>query len=152
VDTVLPLALALALSRPNGDDRSLERERCRRWDADRAWGRARTVAFEELYRRFARTVLGLALRRIGDRGRSEDTVQEVFAAVWRSAATYDRAREPGGAWIYTIARNPIVDAQRRRHAPTVADPPETEHIATCAACAAEQASLLKVRSLRDLAR
>ena len=110
------------------------------------------MAFEELYRRFARTVLGLALRRIGDRGRSEDTVQEVFAAVWRSAATYDRAREPGGAWIYTIARNPIVDAQRRRHAPTVADPPETEHIATRAACAAEQASLRQVRSLRDLAR
>lgn len=53
------------------------------------------VAFEELYRRFARTVLGLALRRIGDRSRSEDTVQEVFAAVWRSAASYDRGRGLG---------------------------------------------------------
>ena len=30
-------------------------------------------------------------------------------------ASYDRARGPGGAWLYTIARNAIVDAQRRRH-------------------------------------
>ena len=81
-------------------------------------------AFEELYARYARPVLGLALRRLGDRGRAEDSVQEVFAAVWRSASSYDRARGPGGAWLYTIARNAIVDAQRRRAAPTVADPPE----------------------------
>jgi len=81
-------------------------------------------AFEELYARFARPVLGLALRRLGDRGRAEDSVQEVFAAVWRSSASYDRSRGPGGAWLYTIARNAIVDEQRRRRAPTVADPPD----------------------------
>jgi len=81
-------------------------------------------AFEELYGRYARPVLGLALRRLGDRGRAEDSVQEVFAAVWRSASSYDRARGPGGAWLYTIARNAIVDAQRRRPAPTMADPPD----------------------------
>src|SRR5258708_4275364 len=33
-------------------------------------------AFELLYRRYARPVLGLALRRLGDRGRAEDAVQE----------------------------------------------------------------------------
>ena len=27
-------------------------------------------------------------------------------------------------WLYTIARNAIVDVQRRRTLPTVADPPE----------------------------
>ncbi len=81
-------------------------------------------AFEELYARYARPVLGLALRRLGDRGRAEDAVQEVFAAVWRSAASYDRSRGPGGAWLYTIARNAIVDMLRRRPLPTVADPPE----------------------------
>ncbi len=81
-------------------------------------------AFEELYGRYARSVLGLALRRIGDRGRAEDSVQDVFTAVWRSAHSYDRRRGPGGAWLYTIARNAIIDAQRRRPAPTLADPPE----------------------------
>ncbi len=81
-------------------------------------------AFEELYHRYARSVLGFALRRIGDRGRAEDSVQDVFAAVWRSAASYDRRRGPGGAWLYAIARNAIVDAQRRKPVPTMADPPE----------------------------
>jgi RNA polymerase sigma-70 factor, ECF subfamily len=81
-------------------------------------------AFEELYARYARPVLGLALRRLGDRGRAEDSVQDVFAAVWRSAASYDRTRGPGGAWLYTIARNAIVDTLRRRSPVTVADPPE----------------------------
>ena len=42
-------------------------------------------AFEELYRRYTRPVLGLALRRLGDRGRAEDAFQEAFAAIWRSA-------------------------------------------------------------------
>jgi RNA polymerase sigma-70 factor (ECF subfamily) len=82
------------------------------------------TAFEELYARFARSVLGLALRRLGDRGRAEDSVQDVFAAVWRSAGSYDRTRGPGGAWLYTIARNSIIDAQRRQPPPTVSDPPE----------------------------
>ncbi len=81
-------------------------------------------AFEELYHRYARSVLGFALRRIGDRGRAEDSVQDVFAAVWRSAHRYDRRRGPGGAWIYTIAHNAIVDVQRRKPVPTMADPPE----------------------------
>src|SRR5205823_7746766 len=44
-------------------------------------------AFEELYHRYARPVFGLALRRLGDRMRAEDAVQETFAAIWRSART-----------------------------------------------------------------
>src|SRR5918999_6069260 len=53
-------------------------------------------AFEELYRRYTRPVLSLALRRLGDPGRAEDALQEAFAAIWRSAASYDRARGQGG--------------------------------------------------------
>lgn len=83
-----------------------------------------TQAFEELYARYARSVLGLALRRLGDRGQAEDSVQDVFTAVWRSASTYDEARGPGGAWLYTIARNALVDSLRRRPGPTADEPPE----------------------------
>ena len=50
-------------------------------------------AFETLYRRYSRSVLGLALRRLGDRGRAEDALQETFAAIWRAAKTY---RPSGG--------------------------------------------------------
>jgi RNA polymerase sigma-70 factor (ECF subfamily) len=82
------------------------------------------VAFEELYRRYARSVLGIALRRMGDRGRAEDATQETFTSIWRSASRYDPARGRPAAWLYTVARNAIVDGLRRRPDPTVADPPD----------------------------
>ena len=81
-------------------------------------------AFEELYRRYTRPVLGLALRRLGDRGRAEDALQDAFAAIWRSASSYDPARGPGGAWLYTVARNAIVDGARKRPEPPMEAPDE----------------------------
>jgi RNA polymerase sigma-70 factor (ECF subfamily) len=71
-------------------------------------------AFAELYRRFARPVLGLALRRLPDRGRAEDAAQETFAAIWRSAATYRPERGPARPWVFAVARNAIVDQARIR--------------------------------------
>src|SRR5579871_5998697 len=71
-------------------------------------------AFELLYRRYARPVFGLALRRLGDRGRAEDAVQETFASIWRSAGTYKPDRGPGAPWLYAVARNAIVDRARNR--------------------------------------
>ena len=82
-------------------------------------------AFEQLYRRYARSVFGLALRRLGDRARAEDAVQETFTSIWRSAATYKPDRGPGAPWLYTVARNAIVDHTRggRREA-MVGEPPD----------------------------
>jgi len=80
-------------------------------------------AFEELYRRYARAVLALALRRLGDRGRAEDATQEVFAAIWKSARSFDPSRGAGSSWLFAIARNAIVDGFRKRPEP-VADAPD----------------------------
>jgi RNA polymerase sigma-70 factor (ECF subfamily) len=82
------------------------------------------TAFEALYRRYARSVFGLALRRLGDRGIAEDAVQETFASVWRSAATYRPDRGPGAPWLYAVARNAIADRGRRRPEP-VSEVPDT---------------------------
>ena len=71
-------------------------------------------AFDDLYRRYARPVFGLALRRLGDRGRAEDAVQETFASIWRSAGSYKPDRGPGAPWLYAVARNAIVDRARSR--------------------------------------
>jgi RNA polymerase sigma-70 factor (ECF subfamily) len=86
------------------------------------------VAFEELYHRYARSVFGLALRRLGDRMRAEDAVQETFAAVWRSARTYRPERGAGAPWLYAVARNAIVDRGRTRAEPPgeVPDLPSAE--------------------------
>ena len=81
-------------------------------------------AFEELYRRYARSVLGLALRRLGDRGSAEDAVQETFASVWRAARTYKPERGPGGPWLFAVARNAISDRGRGRPEPPAEVPDE----------------------------
>ena len=82
------------------------------------------AAFDELYRRFERSILRLALRWLRDRPRAEDATQETFAAVWRSAGTYRPDRGPGAPWLYAIARNAIVNQTRTRVEP-VAEIPET---------------------------
>jgi len=85
-------------------------------------------AFDELHRRYARSVLGLALRRLGDRGRAEDAAQEAFIAIWRSAGTYDSSRGNGAPWLYAVARNAITDGLRRRPTPVaeLADGPGSD--------------------------
>ncbi len=86
-------------------------------DADlvvRIAGRDRE-AFEVIYHRYIRSIFGLALQRLRDRERAEDAVQDVFAAVWRSAGSYKPERGPAAPWLYAIARNAIVDRVRARN-------------------------------------
>jgi RNA polymerase sigma-70 factor, ECF subfamily len=87
-------------------------------------GQRDQAAFELLYERYVRSVFGLALRRLGDRGDAEDAVQEAFAAVWRSASTYRPERGAAGGWLYTVARNAIVDRLRRSRPAADAELPE----------------------------
>ena len=79
-------------------------------------------AFEELYRRFARPVLGLARRRLTDRGHAEDAAQEAFVAIWRSAPSFRPERGLAAPWLFTIARNAIVNQARRRVEPAAETP------------------------------
>ena len=79
--------------------RARERRRCRSWPRSSRPTRicspgsptATATRSGISTRRYARPVLGLALRRLGDRGRAEDATQEAFASVWRAARSY-RAR------------------------------------------------------------
>jgi RNA polymerase sigma-70 factor (ECF subfamily) len=81
-------------------------------------------AFELLYHRYVRSVMGIALRRLRDRGRAEDAVQETFTSIWRSAASYRPERGPAAPWLYAVARNAIVDRLRARTEPA-SEVPET---------------------------
>ena len=85
-------------------------------------------AFDVLYRRYSRPVFGLALRRLGDRGRAADAVQETFASIWRAARSYRPERGPGAPWLYAVARNAITDRGRARVEPPieVPDSPSSE--------------------------
>lgn len=67
-----------------------------------------------LYDRFAPALMAVALRVTGSRAEAEDVLQDVFARVWREAATFDRARGTAAAWLVTLARNRAIDAVRAR--------------------------------------
>ena len=99
------------------------------------------AAFEELYRRFARPVLGLAVRLLGDHGRAEDAAQDTFTAVWRSATSYKPDRGSGSAWLFAVARHAIIDLARQRTELTMADPIEKVSEEAGPAEAAEQSWL-----------
>jgi RNA polymerase sigma-70 factor, ECF subfamily len=80
------------------------------------------AAFEALYHRYVRSMYGLALRRLRDRQRAEDAVQETFAAVWRSAASYRPERGAAAPWLYAVARNAVIDRLRARSEPAAEAP------------------------------
>lgn len=77
-------------------------------------GQGDRAAVLALYDRFAAAVLAVATRITGNRTEAEDVVQEVFARVWREAATFDRSRGSAAAWIVTFTRNRSIDIVRSR--------------------------------------
>jgi RNA polymerase sigma-70 factor (ECF subfamily) len=117
---------ATAAQKPGGEGSSEHADRIAPTDGEliQRVGSGDAGAFELLYRRYSRSVFGLALRRLGDRMRAEDAVQETFAAIWRSARTYRPERGPGAPWLYAVARNAIVDRARSKSEPP-AEAPET---------------------------
>ena len=74
-----------------------------------------SAALEALYDRYASTVLGVALKVLGDQGMAEDVLQETFWRVWRSAATFQAERGSFTSWLFRITRNLAIDTYRRRN-------------------------------------
>lgn len=72
------------------------------------------TAARELYRAYGAELYGFAVQRLGDRGAAEEVVQDVFARAWHHAGDYEPRRGSVRTWLYGIARNAIVDVERRR--------------------------------------
>ena len=71
-------------------------------------------AVRALYRAYGGGLYGFAVRRLGDRGLAEEVVQDVLTRVWRSARDFDPTRASLRTWVYGIARNALIDVERRR--------------------------------------
>ena len=85
---------------------------------------AEDSALRALYEQHAGPLFAYALRlTAGDRGRSEDIVQETLLRAWRHPQALDPERGPVRSWLFTVARNVAVDAHRARRArpPEVGD-------------------------------
>ena len=70
-------------------------------------------AFEYLFTRYREALTRLFEQRLGDKDTAADLLQETFIKVYLHLGDYSRSYT-FGQWIYTIARNTLVDHIRRR--------------------------------------
>ena len=78
-----------------------------------------------LYDEHAAALWRYALRLTGDRARAEDVVQETLLRAWRHPDVTADTDRSARAWLFTVARNMIIDERRSarfRNETGVADP------------------------------
>jgi RNA polymerase sigma-70 factor, ECF subfamily len=75
-----------------------------------------TEAFAAFYDLTRARVFGLVTRVLRDPGYSEETTQEIYLQVWRSAENYDPAAGSPLAWLLTVAHRRAVDRVRSEQA------------------------------------
>lgn len=78
-------------------------------------------AFAALYDATRSRVYGMVARVLRDRGYSEETTQDVYLQVWRTAESYDPASGSALAWLLTLAHRRAVDRVRAEQAATQRD-------------------------------
>ena len=87
----------------HGSDLDALLHRVARRDAD---------AFAALYDHTRTRVYGLVTRVLRDSGYSEETTQEVYLEVWRTADAYDSAKGSALSWLMTMAHRRAIDRVR----------------------------------------
>lgn len=73
-------------------------------------------AFAAFYDHTRARVYGLIVRVLRDAGYSEETTQEVYLEVWRTADAYDSAKGSALSWLMTMAHRRAVDRVRAEQA------------------------------------
>ena len=68
-----------------------------------------------LYDRYARLLLGVVTRIIGDKETAEDILQEVFVKVWKNIGQYDSQKSKFYTWLINISRNTALDKTKTRY-------------------------------------
>jgi RNA polymerase sigma-70 factor (ECF subfamily) len=97
------------------------------------------AAFAELFQHFAPRVKSYGMRLGAPGPAAEELAQETLLTVWRKAAQFDPARASASTWIFTIARNLRIDAQRRdRPPPEPAEDVDPSPLADAVISGAEQ--------------
>ncbi|TFV61159.1 sigma-70 family RNA polymerase sigma factor [Mycobacterium sp. PS03-16] len=94
-------------------------------------------AFATFYDRTRARVYGMVTRVLRDPGYSEETTQDIYLQVWRTASSYDPKAGSPMAWLLTLAHRRAVDRVRSEQAATqresrygaaTVDPP-VDHVA-----------------------
>ncbi|MBV8789797.1 MAG: sigma-70 family RNA polymerase sigma factor [Mycobacterium sp.] len=74
------------------------------------------TAFAAVYDLTKSRVYGMVVRVLRDSGYSEETTQEVYYEVWRTAPDYDSDKGSALSWLLTIAHRRAVDRVRSEEA------------------------------------
>jgi RNA polymerase sigma-70 factor (ECF subfamily) len=84
---------------------------------------------QQLHDEHAAALWAFCLRLTGaDRARAEDVVQETLLRAWRNSGVLDESQRSVRAWLFTVARNIVIDEWRTKRSQSeypVADVPET---------------------------
>jgi RNA polymerase sigma-70 factor (ECF subfamily) len=78
----------------------------------REGGKARTEGISEIYRKYARRMLGYYLRNRVMRANAEDLIQDVFVSVVRNCDQF-KGESRIDVWIWSIVRNRLIDHVRQ---------------------------------------
>ncbi|MCL2056546.1 MAG: sigma-70 family RNA polymerase sigma factor [Oscillospiraceae bacterium] len=70
--------------------------------------------FESLYGEYFPKVYNYIFYRLLDRDRADDLVSEVFTRVFEKLDTYDEGKAKFSTWVFSIARNALIDELRRK--------------------------------------
>jgi len=70
-------------------------------------------AARRLYRKYRMELFRFGVHVLHDQGLAEEMVQETFIKFCQRAGSYDAARGPVRAWLFTIARSAAIDIARR---------------------------------------
>src|SRR6185312_7239171 len=71
-----------------------------------------TALMRVLYDEHAAALWRYALRLTGDQARAEDVVQETLLRAWQHPEVTDDSERSARAWLFTVARNMIIDERR----------------------------------------
>lgn len=66
----------------------------------------------QIYQDFNQKVKGYILSKVNDYNLAEDLCSDVFVKVYEKIDTYDETKASISTWIYTIARNTLIDYYR----------------------------------------
>ena len=71
-----------------------------------------TALMRVLYNEHGAALWRYAMRLTGDRARAEDVVQETLLRAWQHPEVTEDGERSARAWLFTVARNMIIDERR----------------------------------------
>ena len=83
------------------------------------------AAIRQLYSHYAKSLHGYVEQFCPDRASADDIVQETFIRAWRHLPQLTADGRPAGPWLFRVARNLLIDANRAARARPVTAPEQS---------------------------